>query len=827
MQIDVNGIVLAALLHDIGKVMQRAGLEKSNYPEHCRMDKNTKVKSHLHVDWTYSFMRELILSIGEDEWLLLCETAASHHAPETFGNGVSFSEYKWLADCIIAADRLASAWDREAGEEGSNSSQYKKIPLYSVFADIDLGLKTVKPQEEGWTLPIQRLSPQSCVPSKADAITDKTKEYLSLWKEFYQAAIRLKTGFNSGKLDLGQFVDALDNLLQEFMWSVPANTMEKQPCNSLYFHLKNTAAIAAAIWLAYKDKPEKIGKQLHESSEQDFALIGFDLSGIQDYLYDLSKENTGKSAKFLRARSFHIRSVLEMALHWLIAELGISRQNILFTAAGKAFILLPDKAEFKTKYDKFRLNLEQEMLSRFQGNLALVTAYLPIGLQELGKRHFKQTMSALLEKLEAEKQVRFKLVLHQDNWQTDRFILKEDAAIYSDQTCSYCQRRKSDGTDEEGNNICKYCKSDETLGKRLAGGNVFKYMLNSKEKGLLHLGPVTLKEAEEKEIGALDKEKYYFSLKTRVSEAIGFYPFAGKTPLIEGNIASFDQIAQTATGVKAIAVLKGDVDNLGLILQKGIGKTVEQGKELSITTYATFSAQIDYYFSVYLPHLAGKEKYKDSIYIIYAGGDDFCLAGAWDKTIDFAAELRKDFARYTCRNPLLHFSAAVEMIHIKSPVRFAINEADRLLDEAKKPLSPKTQDTAELLAKDKFSVFHMPVNWKRFDIAMAFAEKLQNWLDDPRENGITLQFIYRLLAYHDMYMKTREPDCDVRNYLYDALLNYDIKRNISQLKNNIIMNEQTVSELTNLSQIGSDNLLDILRIPLCYVLYKNRKKQGD
>ncbi len=108
---------------------------------------------------------------------------------------------------------------------------------------------------------------------------------------------------------------------------------------------------------------------------------------------------------------------------------------------------------------------------------------------------------------------------------------------------------------------------------------------------------------------------------------------------------------------------------------------------------------------------------------------------------------------------------------------------------------------------------------------LEFSAKLLDWLNNDE---ITLQFLYRLLGYHQMYMETRcNPSTNLHNYLYDSLLNYDIKRNIEKKTAGQISNLELVNTLKNLTGLQEGSMMEHLRIPLCHAINKNRNtKKG-
>ncbi|MFB3845109.1 MAG: type III-A CRISPR-associated protein Cas10/Csm1 [Candidatus Cloacimonadaceae bacterium] len=745
-------------------------------------------------------------------------------------NGIKMPSHSWERIhkyARLKTDRTASGWDREVSEESGGRQQYKKVPLYSGFGKVRLDKKEKPKDDNLWTLPLRKLTPENSFPVSQSENSDKSAQYKQLWHDFNKAVHKLAGAYNSGKVNLEQFNAALENLLQEYFWCVPANTMEKQPANSLYHHLANTATIAAVLYLTHAGEENPSVSLNEEADKKSFLMVGLDLSGIQDYIYDLDKEKSAKAAKFLRARSFQVRICLEMAIEWLCRELDLPKQCVLFQAAGKAFLLLPDKPQIREGLNKIKKELDAEMLKRYLGSLTILLASIPVSLTDLDKHHFRATMQECLEKIGLEKRRKYSSVFCTDKWHPEAFLLQEGTDIHSNTCCSFCHRRKTEQTDEEGSLICSRCLEDENLGKTLVKENLFKLTYNASGESLLELGPIKLQTVYDNGKNELQPDATYFSIHKRISDFIPYNAYAVAVPHDKnGNILDFGQIAEKAEGIAANAVLKGDVDNLGLIFQYGIYQAVDQDQyELSVTTYNTISAQLDYFFAVYLPYLV-QQKYADSIYIVYAGGDDFCLVGAWNKVIDLARELKNEFTRYTAQNQDLHFSAAIELMHAKTPVRFAILKADEKLAAAKKTASAEDTSQKALLRKNRLNLFELSVNWDGMDKLMKYAGKLDNWLQNNQKTRVTTQFLYRLLAYNEMYLKTLEPKCELRNYLYDALLNYDIKRNIKQAKDAVTKEGNIADSLRQLTAVSSEVNFKDIRIPIFYVLYKNRKRQG-
>jgi CRISPR-associated protein Csm1 len=191
---------------------------------------------------------------------------------------------------------------------------------------------------------------------------------------------------------------------------------------------------------------------------------------------------------------------------------------------------------------------------------------------------------------------------------------------------------------------------------------------------------------------------------------------------IKKEIKDFDELAEQAknrTGTNKIAVLKMDVDNLGKIITKGLGDYA------TISRLSTLSSMLTLFFTGYIPYLiktgeaetvfeenGKKAKYEDNIYLVYSGGDDTLIVGAWDVVWDLAKRIRKDFEEFVCYNPTITLSAGIVLVNPKFEFKKAVELADDELDRAK--------DNIEIIKigeepeeKNSVCIFNSPLNWKR------------------------------------------------------------------------------------------------------------------
>ncbi len=151
-------------------------------------------------------------------------------------------------------------------------------------------------------------------------------------------------------------------------------------------------------------------------------------------------------------------------------------------------------------------------------------------------------------------------------------------------------------------------------------------------------------------------------------------------------------------GEIALVTIKGDIDNLGQLLQTGL-------KEPTFAKMASLSRQINAFFAIWLLWYCehgdtgdGIKRFRNT-YTVFAGGDDFFLIGPWESTIRLAGEMRARFADNVA-NPRITFSAGMVMNHPDTPLRQLAQKAEAALATAKafqeKAVQSQSKDAAHL-----------------------------------------------------------------------------------------------------------------------------------
>ncbi|MBI6546255.1 MAG: hypothetical protein HY692_05640, partial [Cyanobacteria bacterium NC_groundwater_1444_Ag_S-0.65um_54_12] len=130
-----------------------------------------------------------------------------------------------------------------------------------------------------------------------------------------------------------------------------------------------------------------------------------------------------------------------------------------------------------------------------------------------------------------------------------------------------------------------------------------------------------------------------------------------------------------------------------------------------LSRVASISKQLNRFFKLYLPAICAgdlgsdrprfdlfgsKESKRRPVVVVYAGGDDLFVVGAWNQVLELAKDLHDAFASYT--HDTLTFSAGVHLFPEKFPVAQMAILAGKLEEAAK-------QHKTDTKAKDSIALF--------------------------------------------------------------------------------------------------------------------------
>ena len=138
-----------------------------------------------------------------------------------------------------------------------------------------------------------------------------------------------------------------------------------------------------------------------------------------------------------------------------------------------------------------------------------------------------------------------------------------------------------------------------------------------------------------------------------------------------GQVYEFEELAASSglgddKGIKRLGVLRADVDNLGAAFIGGfISEGSDKFKYGTLSRYADLSRDLAMFFKVAVNKMAqgdvqgfgrsvtpftiwaNKKVTTRKIHVIYSGGDDVFLVGAWDELLELAIDIREKLAEVT------------------------------------------------------------------------------------------------------------------------------------------------------------------------------------
>jgi len=335
---------------------------------------------------------------------------------------------------------------------------------------------------------------------------------------------------------------------------------------------------------------------------------------------------------------------------------------------------------------------------------------------------YKELRDSIAKAIEVKKFQKFNLVdIHQP-------VLEYDKSINNQTLCRICNIRK---LNEDFEDRCEICNSFVYFGEQLVS--------NASKVSIKKLGI------------NLDEEDFMIEL----SESIKSYVLKSGD-----SYATFDTLADRScigfdTGLKALGVLKADVDNMGNFI-----------KESSVTdkfeNFDLFSKTLDNFFSLYIPQKLMKDKYKNT-YTVFAGGDDLFLVGAWDEIVELSRKIQDAFKAFV-KSDKLSISFGIAIAKPTHPISHLAEYTEHLLEEAK----------AIDENKNAITLFGETVKWKSY---LSTFDKLKEAFETIKDIDTKTAFLYRLLELVEMAKKVKYEN-DIASTMWKSKLAYSFGRNM-------------------------------------------------
>ncbi len=816
-EVEFQTVTLAGLIHDIGKFYSRSS-EVQNFRREAGYPGSHPIISTLLIEKDFASQLENIGIRTE----LLKKLVRHHHEdprfpPECLVQSLSGKE-RILALIVSRADNYSSSERTEDSRQEKGS--YESVLLNSIFQRIDTGEGSF---DGNFKIAPKEFRPEHIFPQQVE---------IGYWdeivREFGNEVGRLKAD------DFNSLFVSLMHLIQKYCWSTPSDITREVTDISLSDHLKTTSAIAACLYKYHRETGTLNENAIKDDQTEKFMLIGADLSGIQSYIYDIAEIGVGGAAKRLRARSFKLSLLTEVTAHYILDKLQLPLSCLLFSAGGRFCLLAPADRTSQEEFNRAKEFIESWLLREFQGEMAINLVSFPFSARYFSstsaegysEENFRALWIKFAKKIEEAKLNKFKKAFWKGNAWQNSFLSENQFEDDPQGVCQVCGKFPAI-IEEEEYKICQHCQSDREIGEKLLKSKFLAFYKDSNPQDLVFFDNFSV--GIHTSVSEISSNPYLvYSLNTveiLPDFPSGFKFIANYVPTFKSkkdlesvckncdfsleqkcdlkeevetfpHLYTFQCIASFAEGANHIATLKVDVDNLGFIINKI--------PDLSISRITTFVSFLDAFFAGYLPKFF-EEKYPQT-YVVYSGGDDLLLIGAWDKVVVLAKEIRDKFTDFVCQNPSIHLSSGVALGKPKFPMSNLAKFVTELLEEAKDE------------GRNSLSVLGSVFQWSFFDELLEFGNLL---FDSLQKKQVSAAFVYRLLTYQEMYNSYKNGKTE--GLIYLSRLAYDIERNLYTAQGKP-KNEKLISELTKLFDYKGEGgrLMKNLKFPVTYALLKQR-----
>jgi CRISPR-associated protein Csm1 len=740
-----NLVLLGAFLHDIGKIYQRTGLPPVVGYE--QFSKEELGSSGLHNRWTGSFFSEYV----PEPFLGAGSLAFYHHKPPDVFHQI-----------VATADHIASS-ERLEGPKVSPSEELLAPVAQRIYLPEDENAGPRYQSLVEYRYPLKSLS----VANRLDFMPDRKEEllkasplkeaYQTLWNKFKEDLEKLRTVVN-----FDTYVFALYFLIKKHLIRVPSATYGSYPDISFFDHGRSAAAIADCLYVYHQETNSLTTEAVTENRTlSKFLLIGGDVSGIQNYIYNMivPQEEAKGVSKRLRGRSFYLQLLTETLVDYLLTQLDLKIVHQLWCSGGHFMLIAPNIPVIQSRLKEATQEIEHYLLREFHGELGIVISSVEVTGEQLGYR-FSEVLKKVQNKLYEQKKRKFSEVIKSED---QVHFVSEPAQL---------QGNPVGDTPPDAHTIQRN-KRDHDLGDKISRWDqdwwLVKYLFQGRVVPEDSLACFSLRSVEGKppyqiywmvqKEPSLEADTAYLVNPTGRFQQIGTVKCGFKyianylsqyenqqevscrnyrerryqserpvTPVKIGDFKDFDDFAEASAG-GFLGVLRMDVDHLGAIFSFGISE------QRSISRIAALSTDIELFFTGYLNTLCSQSVAKEiqignkarmetvhkyqNISVIYSGGDDLFIVGAWNEVLDLAIEIYREFKAFTCKNADIHISGGIGICKPKYPIHRAAQQAKILLDDIAKenrnresPVRNGSNRNRSNSKRNALALFNHRITWK-------------------------------------------------------------------------------------------------------------------
>lgn len=676
---ELDILIKSSLLHDIGKVCIRADHSLGN-----------------HYQAGAEYISKFLPQNEETRNLVKC--IKYHHASSLKTAKLNDNDLSYI---VYEADNIAAGADRRdvEGETKGFDAQSCLESIFNLFGGKSNGivgkhyLRGLDPSDN-FNYPTKEL----CLASD-----DKYKDIVETFTSNFQRAAIDKMQNNE-----------LLRIMEDLTSYIPSSTNKSEACDiSLFMHSKITAAIASCLYHYFCEKgilnykKHCFADNQNFRKEKSYLLVSGDMSGIQNFIYTVPSKGALKS---LRGRSFYLELLMENFIDELLLKLNLSRANLLYSGGGHFYLLAANTAATRQILKDVQKACNEWLLEKFS-----VALYMAIGFAECSAENIMQSgqqrniFAAVSKELNRDKICRY-------DGDTLQNLFAETSNEDHSRECAVCHSSAlellENSVISEGA-VCPLCIGLYKLGEQIIY-NRSDFAISSE------------KSADSLEVFGYQKKLYLRTVvESDLEGMLGLVRLYSKNKAVTGNLLAsrlwladyaakkdngkaldFAELAEASgngeTGIKRLGVLRADVDNLGAAF---IGGFIDYAaddklKYATLSRYADMSKNLSMFFKLAVKKICSgelegfdqnkvlpfsifgnKKTAARKVHVVYSGGDDVFLVGAWDDLLETAVDIRKAFDRFT--GGKLTFSAGLALYNSSYPISKMAEFTGKLEDAAK------------------------------------------------------------------------------------------------------------------------------------------------
>lgn len=706
-----------------------------------------------------------------------------------------------LLDCLVLANNNSKLEDSDVRTmyqileqaqnlvQGmhTNPPQHKswKEPLRSVFNEVQL--PNQKKSDNVSYQPICDLSMDGYEFVQTNPIDNYVEQYKKQWVGFLEE-------IQGASFEPNTF-NTLLAIYKKYFWCVPALFNDMSLDISQYEHARLTAAVAVSLYEEFRHNNIQHTDNSNDLKAHCYLVCG-DVTGIQSYIYNVGHK---QAAKALKGRSFFLNQVVDAVARKVLAACGLTNANLIYSSGGKFYALIPAYC-WKEYMPSLIEETEKYFLETYDGDLGFIIGGVPITNSDFEQSKISAKWADVNKELEKSKRQKFKSCFTSGSDFFQPFGVAGRVVQCQNTKKDLCETKDLEGLQPVSmpfgthfekyivpvtaptaaatphKSIAIYKDKEEGADKRFISEEQFHaiFLGNKLKDSKGDSRSQKLSFYEHKDNGIQIQLPHHvlgFSKQTNYpAYSVHFnnnqdlakylkYPSFAEWKFYGGDwqCDEFDALLSSADlAFKRLGVLRMDVDNLGVVFQKGF---MHEDHKASFARVVQLSTMLDFFFCGYLNKLknlkwdkyegVGKEAgelLENLIQIVYSGGDDIFVVGRWDVLPDVAHWINAEFTKYTNKNPSLTISAGISLFTAGYPLFKAAEEAG---DAEHKAKGDRTDKSGKSIEKNAICLFDVPMSWDDFEKVVEWKNILVQHIDNKE---LSRGVIERLYQFHSEYL---------------------------------------------------------------------------